>query len=102
MTARSISLNGAGSGSGSARDFPFPGEYNALNGQSDFDFLGVGASTASGADRFVPFLHVHRFLDSVAIVAGGKRAKESVDRSEVSGVGSQKRKQRVAFLEIQD
>jgi hypothetical protein len=93
MIASSFKVKGAGSGSGSAGSFSFPGEHNALSGHDNIDFLGVGGSTNSDAERFVPFLPVHRPAGSdAAIVAAAEKVKESVDRQEIGRVVRRKRK----------
>jgi hypothetical protein len=93
MIDSSIKVEGAGSGSGSAGSFSFPGEHNALSGHDNIDFLVVGGSTTSDAERFVPFLPVHRSAGSdAAIVAGAEKVKESVDRLEIGRVVRKKMK----------
>jgi hypothetical protein len=95
MIASSIKVKGAGSGSGSgsAGRFSFPGEHNTLSGHDNIDFLGVGGSTTFDAERFVPFLPVHRPAESdAAIVAGAEKVKESGDRLETGRVVRRKRK----------
>jgi hypothetical protein len=94
MIASSFKVKGAGTGSWSAGSFSFPGEHNALSGHDNIDFLGVGGSTNSDAERFVPFLPVHRPAGSdAAIVAAAGKVKESVDRQEIGRVGSKEEKE---------
>jgi hypothetical protein len=91
MAARSIIVNGVGSGSAAEGDFSFPGDRKPLNGQGSLRFFDWGVFATSGAERLVPFFPSEDIKGSGAITTVVEGLSDLANSLKTSRVWIQKR-----------